>query len=325
MNKTKNIVVIFLLVFIIGSLAGIFGYWNAKITTFEECEDAGWLVRSITVYDGFGYIEKECVLWSGKSFVKQRTQEEENSLKIKCCEECKTAFSKSPVGFGPEMAMCGKFNSGYPISASCELFFENNPMSVSSCESYLKTKPQDSSVASFFPTQKEPANLYMEALLSDKPEELELVDGCFRVNNGYDNYLIVWPYGFSLSADENGVIQVIDNKGQPVARVGDKVRFGGGGGEMSGGDSGNISTYSEQLPSIRCSGPYWILGEIIKLKELTGDQKRAVEIAVAHLSYPTTIVEVKKLECYGCFSITLQRDDNQQQFTITLNDWKITN
>ena len=62
-----------------------------------------------------------------------------------------------------------------------------------------------------------------------------------------------------------------------------------------------------------------------RTQELTGDQKRAVEIAVAHLSYPTTIVEVKKLECYGCFSITLQRDDNQQQFTITLNDWKITN
>ena len=129
-------IIIFLLIFIVGSIAGIVGYSNAKITTFEECENAGWLVRSIKVYDsvgGYGSIEKECTLWSGKCFVKQRTQ------------------------------------------------------------------------------------------------------------------------------------------------------------------------------------------------ELTGDQKRAVEIAVAHLSYPTTIVEVKKLECYGCFSITLQRDDNQQQFTITLNDWKITN
>jgi len=41
---------------------------SAKITTFEECEKAGWLVRGIKVYDGFGPIEKECVLWSGKHF-----------------------------------------------------------------------------------------------------------------------------------------------------------------------------------------------------------------------------------------------------------------
>ena len=132
MNKR---IVIFLLIFIVGSIAGIVGYSNANITTFEECENAGWLVRSIKVYDSvddYGSIEKECTLWSGKQFVKQRAQ------------------------------------------------------------------------------------------------------------------------------------------------------------------------------------------------ELTDDQKRAVEIATACLSYPTTIVEVKKLECYGCFSITLQRDDNQRQFTITLNNWKIT-
>ncbi|MCK5466584.1 hypothetical protein KAI56_03785 [Candidatus Parcubacteria bacterium] len=188
-------IVIFLLIFIVGSLAGIVGYSNAKITTFEECENAGWLVRSIKVYDyvgDYGSIEKECTLWTGKNFVKQRVQEEENSPKTQCCEECKTAFNKSPVGFEPEIAMCGKFNSGQPINENCELFFENNPMSVSACKSYL-------------------------------------------------------------------------------------------------------------------------------------DIKRAIEIATAHLSFPTTVVEVEKLECYGCFSITLQRDDNQHQFTTTLNDWKITN
>ena len=40
----------------------------------------------------------------------------------------------------------------------------------------------------FFPTQKEPATAHMQALLSDKPEELQLIDGCLRVNDGYDNY-----------------------------------------------------------------------------------------------------------------------------------------
>lgn len=52
-------------------------YWvmkseSAKITTFEECVKAGWLVRTIKAYDGFGPIEQECTLWSGRSFVKQK-------------------------------------------------------------------------------------------------------------------------------------------------------------------------------------------------------------------------------------------------------------
>ncbi len=118
----------------------------------------------------------------------------------------------------------------------------------------------------FFPRQKEPATAHMEALLSDKPEELELVDGCLRVNNGYENYLIVWHYGFSLSTNEEGIVQIIDDTGHPIAKVGDKVIFGGG--EMSGGDSGHISAVSEQLPNVRCSGPYWILGEIEEIMSL---------------------------------------------------------
>ena len=137
MNNTKKIVSIFLLIFIVGSFAGIVGYSCAKITNFEECENAGWLVRKIIVYDyevvydsSKGSVEKKCVLWNGKSFIKQ--------------------------GLGD-------------------------------------------------------------------------------------------------------------------------------------------------------------------------DKTRAIEIATAHLSFPMTVVEVEELECYGCFSLTLQRDDNQKQFTITLENWKITN
>jgi len=67
----------FVLVSITGIIiiAGMFVYSNAKITTFEECEKAGWLVRSIKIYDsvgGYGSVEKECILWSGKSFVKKQ-------------------------------------------------------------------------------------------------------------------------------------------------------------------------------------------------------------------------------------------------------------
>jgi len=86
--------------------------------------------------------------------------------------------------------------------------------------------------------------------------------------------------------------------------------------------------YSEYVPNSTekkctlCIGKSFVK---IRSQELTEDQERAVEIATAHLSYPTTVIEAKELECGGCFSVILQRDDNQQKFTITLNDWKITN
>lgn len=55
-----------------GSLYFVVKNKSAKIATFEECAKAGWLVRSIKVYDGFGPVEAECMLWSGTSFTKQR-------------------------------------------------------------------------------------------------------------------------------------------------------------------------------------------------------------------------------------------------------------
>ena len=108
-----------------------------------------------------------------------------------------------------------------------------------------------SSSAPFFPQQK-PGLDGMEALLVG---ELVLVDDCLRV----DEYLLVWPPSFSVST-EDGVIWIIDDNGQPIMRVGDKVKVGGGGGEMP---SEHIAKYSAELPSDRCSGPYWIVGEVI--------------------------------------------------------------
>ena len=82
--------------------------------------------------------------------------------------------------------------------------------------------------AFFFPTQKEPASVYMAALLSDKPEELVVDDnGCLRAGG----YLFIWPYGFSLT-DIDGAITVVDNAGKPVVSVGDKI-------EVSGGEASN--------------------------------------------------------------------------------------
>lgn len=73
MMNNKKIAYIFLIIFVVGLVAGIVGYSSAKVTTFEECENS-WLVRTITVYD---YVDiqhegpdKKCTLWTGKSFEK---------------------------------------------------------------------------------------------------------------------------------------------------------------------------------------------------------------------------------------------------------------
>lgn len=104
----------------------------------------------------------------------------------------------------------------------------------------------------FFPVQKEQNPTRMTALLEG---ELVIVNGCFYV----DNYLLVWPHGFSINTDGE-VIQIIDDADKAIARVGDKVKLGGGGGEMS---NEHIAQYSAELPSDRCSGPYWIVEEVV--------------------------------------------------------------
>lgn len=70
MRYKANSIIVFLVV-IIGVLVGTAVYLSSEITTFEECENAGWLIRSIKVYDDNGSTKKECFLWAGKSFVKQ--------------------------------------------------------------------------------------------------------------------------------------------------------------------------------------------------------------------------------------------------------------
>lgn len=67
------------------------------------------------------------------------------------------------------------------------------------------------------------------------------------------------PYGFSVST-EDGIIQIIDDTGQPIARVGDRIKVGGG---ECVKPCEHIAQYSAELPSDRCSGPYWIVGEVI--------------------------------------------------------------
>jgi len=56
--------------------------------------------------------------------------------------------------------------------------------------------------------------------------ELVLYEGCLRMGSA-DVHLIIWPPGFSLASEDDGV-QILNETGLIVARVGEKVRMSGG-------------------------------------------------------------------------------------------------
>ena len=103
---------------------------------------------------------------------------------------------------------------------------------------------------SFFPVQQEVQTEVMQVLLQG---ELVLDNGCLRVHDE----LILWPYGYSLKT-EGKEIWVINDKGNPVARVGDLVRLGGG----------QVPAFFAEeklghpLPE-GCDGPYFLAGEVV--------------------------------------------------------------
>ena len=67
------------------------------------------------------------------------------------------------------------------------------------------------------------------------------------------------------------------------------------------------------------------VGACVREWELDEDEKHAAQIVVAPLSYPVTIVEVISQGCENCFLVKMQRNDNQKQFSVNMNNWKVTN
>ena len=116
-----------------------------------------------------------------------------------------------------------------------------------------------------FPRQGpvEGPRVVMQALLIGR---LVLVDGCLRIESvhGEESLLPIWPPEFGLAAEGDG-IQVLDGEGRVVARVGEEVYMGGGGGSAEG----LAECVREQLPAA-CGGPYWIVGDGVRLN-LKGD------------------------------------------------------
>jgi len=135
-------------------------------------------------------------------------------LKNSCCIECKNAFSKTPIGVGPEVAMCGKFSRGQPMNTNCKLFFEDNPMSVSACQSYLETAICDMIVGYYYDSKKD------ECVVLDGCEKpagtpfnsLEECETNCKKEAGYQIAEVLVKIGFSKDIKES--LQIVKNNAE---------------------------------------------------------------------------------------------------------------
>jgi hypothetical protein len=99
-------------------------------------------------------------------------------------------------------------------------------------------------------------------MTADIRGRLIVVGRCLRItaDDSHDGYLLIWPPHYNATV-EDGEIQILDNTGQVLAMVGERVHMGGGG--------GSHLTYftvpselAQEIPA-ECGGPYWISGGII--------------------------------------------------------------
>lgn len=87
--------------------------------------------------------------------------------------------------------------------------------------------------------------------------------GCLRLTySGSYNNVLVWPPDYSLKA-AGGEVLVLNEEGETVARVGDKVHLGGGevGTSLEGIEALSERTRRELQES--CPGSYWLVSEVI--------------------------------------------------------------
>ncbi len=115
----------------------------------------------------------------------------------------------------------------------------------------------------YLPVQP-PSEESMMALLEGTLVE---VDGCLRIEDGNyaDGWLLIWPFGSDIRVADDG-IEVIDEDGQPVARVGDQLDAGGGAIENTRG----MESINEMIPGMPiegCRGPYWVAAPLQTMVE----------------------------------------------------------
>ena len=115
----------------------------------------------------------------------------------------------------------------------------------------------------YLPVQP-PSEDSMMALLEGTLVE---VDGCLRIEDGHyaDGWLVIWPFGSDIRVADDG-IEVIDEEGKPVARVGERLGAGGGAIENTRG----MESINEMIPGMPiegCRGPYWVAAPLQTIVE----------------------------------------------------------
>jgi hypothetical protein len=105
----------------------------------------------------------------------------------------------------------------------------------------------------FMPQLKQRDVAFMEALLVGK---LVVENGCLRVRSENDSYLVIWQADYFLT-DNHNTIEILDETGTVVARVGDLIYLGGG--EQRAVDDNEL----RQPIAETCDGPYWRMGEFV--------------------------------------------------------------
>lgn len=121
----------------------------------------------------------------------------------------------------------------------------------------IQTPSSPGSQPIFFP-QQEPVEGERETMSAETFGTLVVIDGCIRVNHDESDtsWLLIWPPDFTLDT-ANDPIQILDEAGNVVVRVGDKVRVGGG--EVLSPTFFD-EKMKQQLPP-NCLAPYWIVGD----------------------------------------------------------------
>ena len=99
-----------------------------------------------------------------------------------------------------------------------------------------------------------------------EPYPAALATGILALDDGYlrleyqgtgDSDLLIWPPGFSIHIQGN-TIHVLNKNGNEVARVGDKIKAGGG--QVP---AVIVEKYIGQTLPADCLGPYWLVSEVI--------------------------------------------------------------
>lgn len=95
------------------------------------------------------------------------------------------------------------------------------------------------------------------------------VDGCLRMEDGHyaDGWLVLWPFGADIRAGGDR-IEVINEDGELVARVGDRLRAGGGVVENTRSMAG-LNEMVPGMPIGGCPSPYWVAAPLETMVEQT--------------------------------------------------------